>query len=125
MVLPAVAARTSVKGQEGKQGLPPFCCPPPAPRVPRSLTRALGYDAHQALHRLEQLVLLALQEAGVNAGGAQGALEAGEGAALAAQQAPQLLLLVAEAVQLRLLLRLQGLHPRLQRAAGRGGGAQG
>ena len=27
MVLPAVAARTSVKGREGKQGLPPFCCP--------------------------------------------------------------------------------------------------
>lgn len=84
------------------------------------LTRALGHDAHQALHRLQQLALLALQEAGVAAGGAQAALKAGEGAALASQQAPQPLLLAAEAGQLRLLLRLQGLHPRLQRAAGRG-----
>lgn len=125
MVLPAMAARTSMKGQEGKQGLPPLCCPPPIPGAPRSLTRALGHDAHQALHRLEQLVLLALQEAGVAASGAQGALEAGEGAALAAQQAPQPLLLAAEAGQLRLLLRLQGLHPRFQRTAGRGGSAQG
>lgn len=117
--------------QEGKQGLPPLPSrplpsrpvpsPPPAPLwAPGSLTRALCHDAHQALHGLQQLALLALQEAGVAAGGAQAALEAGEGAALAAQQTPQPLLLAAERSQLRLLLRLQGLHPRLQRAAGRG-----
>lgn len=96
---------------------------PPAHGSRHSLTRSVGHDAHQALHRLEQLALLALQEAGIAAGGSQAALQAGEGAVLAAQQAPQPLLLAAEAGQLRLLLRLQGLHPRLQGAAG--GGALG
>lgn len=103
-------------------GSPSAVLPSSRTRRTRWLTRALGHDAHQALHRLQQLALLALQETGVAAGGAQAALEAGEGAALAAQQAPQPLLLAAEAGQLRLLLRLQGLHPRLQGAAG--GGAE-
>lgn len=44
---------------EGKQGSPSPCCPP----IPGAVTRAWPHDAHQALHRLEQLVLLALQEA--------------------------------------------------------------
>lgn len=61
--------------RKGKRGLPPLPCPPPAPRqAPRSLTRALGHYSHQTLHRLQQLVLLALQETGVAAGSAQAAL---------------------------------------------------
>lgn len=107
----------------GEAGSPSPLLRPPAQGARHLLTRSMGHDAHQALHRLEQLALLALQEAGIAAGGAQAALQAGEGAALAAQQAPQPLLLAAEAGQLRLLLRLQGLHPRLQGAAG--GGALG
>lgn len=106
--------------REGKQDLPP----PPAPSTGHTLlTRALGHRAQQALHGLQQSVLLPLQEAGVASGSAQAAREAGEGAVLAAQQAPQPLLLLAEAGQLRLLLCLQGPQPGLQRAAGRGGGA--
>lgn len=69
---------------EGKQGMSP-----PTPALLRAgrtpLTRVLGRHAHQALHGLQQLVLLVLQEAGVAAGGAQAALQAGEGAVLAAQ----------------------------------------
>ena len=93
----------------------------PTSRTVRTpLTSALGHQAQQVLHRLQQLVLLELQEVGVAAGGTQAALEVGEGAVLAAQQAPQLLLLPAEAGQLRLLLCLQRFHPRFQCAAGRG-----
>lgn len=112
--------------REGKQDVSPtYPLPHPQPTGRTLLSRALGHRAQQALHGLQQSVLLPLQEAGVASGRAQAAREAGEGAVLAAQQAPQPLLLLAEAGQLRLLLRLQGSKPGLQRAAGRGGAGRG
>lgn len=94
--------------------------PPPSCPTCTPLTSALSRQAQQVLHGLQQLVLLELQEVGVAAGSTQAALEVGEGAVLAAQQAPQLLLLPAEVGQLGLLLCLQRFHPHLQCAAGRG-----
>jgi hypothetical protein len=73
---------------------------------------------HQVLHELHQLMLVVLQEAGVAAQCMEAALQAGEGLILAAQHAPQPLLLVSEAGQLLLLLCLQDLQPRLQSAVG-------
>lgn len=80
------------------------------------LTRALGQEMHQPLQKLQELALLALQETGVAAGRKQAALDADEGAVLAAQQVLQLLFLTLEACQLCLLLGLQGLQPSLQHA---------